>query len=285
MSKVRIVTDSNAYLPPGLVEKHKIEVIPHRLKIAGSFYEEDADFTADDLFHKLSEAQQNGVSPVPELQAPHVNTFLDYFQGNHDGQPIVAIHMSSELSPMWAQARRAAEMLKGRYTIRVLDSQSASFGLGLLVKLAAEAAETGANVADIARIVNGAVPHLYATFFTESLGYLQRSASLSSSQSLLGTMLGIKAMLMIEDGKLATQEKVQTREEVVEKLHEFVVEFASVREIGVMHHAYESQRNDLIARLRESLPRVTVHKVDYPPSLATYIGPNTLGVVVYEGMY
>jgi DegV family protein with EDD domain len=176
-------------------------------------------------------------------------------------------------------------MLKGRYTIRVLDSQTTSYGLGLLVQMAAEAADAGANVNDIARIVNGAVPHLYATFFTESLGYLQRSANLSGSQSLLGTMLGIKAMLMIEDGRLVTQEKVQTREEVTEKLHEFVAEFATVREIGIMHHSYEAQRNDLIARLRETLPKVPVRKVDYPPSLATYIGPNTLGVVVYEGTY
>lgn len=285
MNKVRIITDSDAYLSPDVLQQYEIEIIPHRLKIGGSFYEEDADFTADDLFAKLSDAQQAGLAPIPEVQAPHVNTFLDYFQGNHDGQPIVAIHMSSHLSPMWAQARKAAEMLKGRYTIRVLDSQSASFGLGLLVQKAAAAADSGANVNEIARIVNGAVPHLYATFFTESLSYLQRSAHLGASQSLLGTMLGIKAMLMMEDGRLVTQEKVQTREEVVEKMHEFVAEFATVREIGVMQHAYDTQRNELIARLQESLPKVPIHKVDYPPSLAAYIGANTLGVVVYEGTY
>lgn len=285
MSKVRIVTDSNAYLPPDVVDKYRIEIIPHRLKIGGSFYEEDADFTADDLFKRLSDVGQAGASLLPEVQAPHVNTFLDSFQGSHDGSPVVSIHMSSHLSPMWSQARKAAEMLKGRYTIRVLDSQSTAFGLGLLAQIAAEAAEAGAGVNDIARIVNGAVPHLYVTLFTESLSYLLRSANLSASQSLLGTMLGIKAMLMLEDGRLVTQEKVQTRDEVVEKLHEFVAEFASVREIGVLHHAYESPRNDLMARLREILPKVPIHKIDYPPSLATYVGPNAVGVVVYEGTY
>jgi fatty acid-binding protein DegV len=58
-----------------------------------------------------------------------------------------------------------------------------------------------------------------------------------------------------------------------------------VREIGIMHHNYEAQRNELINRLRETLPKVPVRKVDYPPSLAAYVGPNTLGVVVYEGTY
>jgi fatty acid-binding protein DegV len=92
-------------------------------------------------------------------------------------------------------------------------------------------------------------------------------------------------MLMVEDGRLVTQEKVQTREEVTEKLHEFVAEFASVREIGILHHSYETQRNELITRLRDTLPKVPLRKIDYPPSLATYVGPNTLGVIVYEGTF
>lgn len=167
----------------------------------------------------------------------------------------------------------------------MIDSQSVSFGLGLLVQQAAEAAEAGANVNEVARIVNGAIPHLYFAGFSESLHYLERSASLSASQSLLGTMLGIKAMLMMEDGRLMTQEKVQTRDEVVEKLAEFVTEFASVQEMGVFEHSYDSQRADLIGRLRETLPKTPIHKITYPPSLATYLGPNVVGVLVYEGTY
>ena len=170
MSKVRILTDSNAYLSPDFIGSSEIEVIPHRIKVGGAFYEEDADFQVEDLLRTLSAAQQTGVAPISELQAPPVNTFLDYYQGANDGRPIVAVHMSSHLSPMWAQARKAAEMLKGRYTIRVLDSQATSFGLGLLVQMAAQAAESGAGVNEIARIVNGAVPHLYATFFTDPDG-------------------------------------------------------------------------------------------------------------------
>ena len=284
MPNVRIITDSNAYLPADLLERYPIEVIPHRLKIGGSFFEEESDFGVDELFEKIAIARRSNPQAAPEVQAPPVNVFLDQYQ-NGGYEQIVAIHMSSLLSPMWSQARKAAEMLKGRYSFRVVDSQTTSFGLGILVRMAAEAAAGGASIHDVARIVNGAVPHMYVTIFTESLGYLERSARLSASQSLLGTMLGIKAMLMMEDGRLVTQEKVQTREEVVEKLREFVSEFASIREIGVFHQGYEGIRADLMARLRETLPKAPIHKVDYPPSLAAYVGPNTVGVVVYEGTY
>src|SRR4029079_1483983 len=136
-----------------------------------------------------------------------------------------------------------AEMLKGRYTIRVIDSLSTSDGLGILVKMAAEAAEQGASVHEIARIANGAVPHLYMAVFAESLNFLERSARLGPSQSLLGTMLGIKAMLMMEDGRLVPLEKVQTRDEVVDKLYEFVIEFARIEKVGVMQHGYEPSQS------------------------------------------
>jgi DegV family protein with EDD domain len=286
MGKVRIVTDSNAYLTPEVLAKYPIEVIPHRLKIGASLVEETPDFSAEKLFAKLIEAQSAGVHRLPDVHAADINTILDVYQRmGKDAEQIVSIHMSSELSPMWQQARRAAEMLKGRYTIRVIDSLSTSFGLGMLVEQAAEAAQQGASVNEIARITNGAVPHLYVAIFSESLNYLERSARLGSSQSVLGTMLGIKAMLMMEDGKLAPLEKVQTRDEVVEKLHEFVIEFASVEKVGIMQHAYEPTREALTARLRESLPHVKITNVRFPASLAAYLGPNMIGVVVYEGAY
>jgi DegV family protein with EDD domain len=286
MGKVRIVTDSNAFLTPEVLAKHPIEVIPHRIKVGSSLFEENDGFTADVLFAKLQEVQAAGVNRLPEVQAADINTILDTFQRlGKESEQIVAIHMSSELSPMWQQARRAAEMLKGRYTIRVIDSLSTSYGLGLLVEQAALAAGRDANLNEIARLTNGSVPHLYVALFAESLNYLERSARLGASQSVLGTMLGIKAMLMMEEGKLIPLEKVQTRDEVVDKLFEFVIEFANVERVGIMQHAYEHPQSILAQRLEEALPHVKVQPLSVPPSLAAYLGPNMIGVVVYEGTY
>jgi DegV family protein with EDD domain len=284
MDKVRIVTDSNAFLPPAVANRHPIRVIPHRIKADGEAVEEKSDYSVDQLFHRLPQTHVLKREQLPDVLAADVNKIMDcYQQVSREAEQILSIHMSSQLSPMWNQARRAAEMLKGRYTIRVVDSMSTSYGLGLLVQMAAEAAAAGANLHEIARIVNGAVPHLYVSVFSESLNYLERSAHLSGSQSILGTMLGIKAMLMMEEGKLHPLEKVQTREEVVDKLFEFVAEFAHVERVGVMHHSYEEPSIALIERLRGLLPNAQIHLVSYPPSLAVHLGPNILGVVVYEG--
>jgi DegV family protein with EDD domain len=286
MSNVRVVTDSNAYLTPEFVTEHDIVVIPHRIKVGSAIYEEDADFRLDDMLEKQRNLDTNDVDKLPTVLAADINTILDIYQEvGQETEQIVSIHMSGELSPMWQQARRAAEMMKGRYTIRVIDSLSTAYGQGLLVRLAAAAAAEGAPVHEIARIVNGAVPHLYASIFSESLNYLERSTQIGPSQSVLGTMLGIKAMLMMEEGHLIPLEKVQTREEVVDKLHEFVVEFADVEGIGLLQHQYDATAEDLLARLGESLPDLTVERVTYPPSLACHLGGNVLGVMVYEGTF
>ncbi len=286
MGKVRIVTDSNAFIPPEIAAQFPVEVIPQRIKIGSSVFEEGSDFTAEMMFQKLNAAQASGSNPTPEVLAADINTILDVYQtpGN-EAEHIVSIHMSSQLSPMYMAARRAADMLRGRYSIRVIDSQSTSYGLGQLVMMAAQASASGASLHEIARIVNGSVPHLYVALFSESLNYLERSAQLGASQSVLGTMLGIKAMLMMEDGALATLEKVQTREEVVDKLFEFVAEFARVNHVGVLQHNYEKPRVKLIERLHEHLPGTPVQEVSYPPSMAAYLGPNVLGVVVHEGSF
>jgi DegV family protein with EDD domain len=284
MDKVRIVTDSNVFLAPDLLERHHIPVIPHRLRANGEVSEERSGYAADELFARLPAAPVLSREQLPEVLAADLNRVLDCFQrASREAEQVVSIHMSSQLSPMWSVARRAAEMLKGRHTIRVIDSMTASYGLGLLVEMAAEAAQQGANIHEIARIVNGAVPHLYLSVFSESLNYLERSAHLSGSQSVLGTLLGIKAMLMMEEGKFQPLEKVQTREEVVDKLYEFVAEFAHIERVGILQHNYDDQRQALITRLRDLLPNAIIQPIPYPPSLAVHLGPNTLGVVVYEG--
>jgi DegV family protein with EDD domain len=285
MDKVRIITDSNVFLPQELIARHQIEVIPHRIKVNGRVADEVSGLEVDDLFAWLPTTSVLARQQLPQVMAADLNRIIDCYQRvAKEAEQILSIHMSSQLSPMWNTARRAAEMLKGRYTIRVVDSMTASYGLGLLVEMAAEAAEQGASLHEIARIVNGAIPHLYLSVFSESLNYLERSAHLSGSQSILGTLLGIKAMLMMEEGKFQPLEKVQTQEEVVDKLYEFVAEFAHVERVGIMHHHYGEASRQLSVRLRDLLPVATIQPIAYPPSLAVHVGPNMLGVVVYEGL-
>ena len=284
MSKVRIVTDSDASIPEDIRERYSIEVIPQVLRVGRERYEDVDGFSSDRLFQLIRESESGGRKSPAHVEAPEIDRIMDVFQRlGEDAEEIVAIHMSSALSPMWSQARKAADMIMGRYRIRVMDSQTTAMGLGMLAELAGEAADAGADLSEIARIVNGAIPHIYVTFFAETLSYLERSARLAAAQSVLGTMLGIKAMVTMEEGQLIPLEKVQTREDVAEKLYDYTAEFAQNERIGLVQHRYEKTQEQLLGRLEEELPDIPAKVWRYPPSLAAHLGPNVMGVIVYEG--
>lgn len=286
MSKVRIITDSNATLSQEVIDTYSIEVIPHVLRVGRERFDETPDFSVEQFFQALRENQAGGRAVLPEVEAPNINRILDCYQRvGQQADQVVAIHMSGSLSPMWSQSRKAAEMMMGRYGIRVIDSLTTSMGLAVLVEMAAKAAHDGAELMEVARLINGAIPHLYVTFFSETLHYLERSAKLGSAQSVLGTMLGIKAMITMEEGKLIPLEKVQSREDVVEKLYNFTAEFSSLEEVGIVQHRYEETQSDFVERMKEGLPHIPIRILRYPPSLAAHLGPNVMGVIAYEGMY
>ena len=285
MSKVRIVTDSDASIPAHIVEKYSIEVIPQVLRVGRERYEDLDDLSADRLFQLVRENESGGRRLLPKVEAPDLDRIMDVYQRlGQDAEEILAIHMSSTLSPIWSQSRKAADMIMGRYRIRVMDSQTTAMGLGMLAELAAEAAEGGADLYEVARIVNGAIPHIYVTFFAETLYYLERSARLGAAQSVLGTMLGIKAMVTMEEGQLIPLEKVQTREDVAVKLYDYIAEFTQNERIGLVQHRYEQIQEQLLGRLEEGLPNIPAKVWRYPPSLAAHLGPNVMGVIVYEGL-
>ena len=197
---------------------------------------------------------------------------------------IVSIHASSKLSPTVANARAASQQFLGRCNIQVVNSQSLSVGLGLLVQAASEAVAAGKEFDDVVRIVRGMVPRLYLVLFVDDLMYLERSGLIARSQAVLGNMLGIIPFLTMEDGKLIPMEKVRSRPRALEKLVEFVGEFSDLEHLAILQSTPEmTDDSQLVAeRLRAMHPDTPVSITSYGPSVATYIGLNSLGVVALE---
>ncbi len=281
MTNLRIITDSNAFLAPHLGERQAVRVIANRIKLLDEELEESA-ITADEIFvrlhgsgHPFHRVIPQAVSPQPEM----ITRILH--EAESANQDVVAITMSRYLSPTFQAIANAAQYVQG-VAVRVIDSGSVSMGVGLLVEEAVTAASHGASVMQVSRQVARTVPTLFVFFFAESMHYVQRSAHLPASQGLLGSLLRIKALLTIEEGRLHTVEKVQTEEQLVEKLFHYIVEFSFIRKVGVLHHAYQPVVDRLEKRLRQHDPQLTIVHLPYPPSLAIHLGPNMIGVIVQE---
>ncbi len=280
MSQVKIVTDSSSDLAPEVAAGLGITVLPINIHFGNKTYRDGVDLNADEFFERLA---RNSVFPTttPPALSLFEDTFGDLMKQTDQ---IVAIHLSSKLSQTWARAQRAASPLLGRAKIHVIDSQLVSVGLGMLVTSAAQAAENGANVDEVVRLVRGMIPRIYIAFFSETLEFLERGGRIRKAQAILGGMLNIKPLLILEDGDIVALEKVRTRAKAVEKLVEFIVEFTHIERMVILHSTTPDDVNLLIEQINLALPNLDMKVELYGPALGTHLGPGALGVVVYEGM-
>lgn len=281
MAQVRIVTDSSAFLPdPNLITDYGIEVIPLMVQIGHQAYPERINQPDEVFFRRLAQD-----SASASVEAPPLGQVQSLFARlGQTTDSIVCIHTSGALHDVAELAERALGRFMGRQRIIVLDTQTTSVGLGLIVEAAARAASAGASQAEIVRIVRGMIPHVYSLYFSDSLEYLEAWGRLGVAQTMLGTMLGLKPLSTMEDGDLIPIEKVRNYARAVDKLYDFIIEFSRIEQLYLVQHGFETEAAQLLERLELAFPNREFPVVGYTPSLAVHIGPKALGVVVYEGV-
>lgn len=280
MGKVAVVTDSTAYLEPGVAQQLDITVVPLTVHLGDETLRDGIDISPEAFFQRL---EQGGV--VPRTSPPSVQTFERVYADLHARtDQVLSIHISGRLSQTLSNAQRGADSLLGRCSIFVVDSMTTSLGLGILATAAARAAQQGANLDDIVRLVRGMIPHIYIVFYVDQMDYLERGDRIGRAQAILGTMLNVKPLLFVEDGEIIPLEKVRTHEKAVEKLFEFVAEFAELEQAAIIQRQASAteETNMLLERLAQLFPNLKFPIVQYGPVLATHIGPSAMGVVVYE---
>ena len=130
------------------------------------------------------------------------------------------------------------------------------------------------------------IPHIYLVFYVETMDYLERNGRIGKAQAILGSMLNIKPILFMEDGDIIPLEKVRTSEKGIEKLFEFVAEFDNLEQTAIIQRSKQPNKDarNLQERLQQSFPELDFPIIQYGADLATRLGPDALGIVVYEGM-
>src|SRR5689334_2286078 len=139
---VRVVTDSACDLPPEVCDQLGIEVVPLTIRFGDREYVDRKELSTDAFWRELETA-----SVLPETAAPSVGAFEETFRRLSDegADGILCINLSGRLSATMQSAQVAAKALEGSTPIEILDSQSASMGIGNLALYAARRARDGAS--------------------------------------------------------------------------------------------------------------------------------------------
>lgn len=270
---VRVVTDSTADLPGGLVARYQITVVPLLVQFGEQSFRDGVDLTPAAFYLRLR------TTPVlPRTSQPPVAAFQATYEELLKGdQAVVAIHLSSTLSGTYQASALAAQAFPpGRIT--VLDSRTLSMGLGWLVLEAARAAEAGASQSEVTALVERLRPRVRVLGVLETLEFLQRGGRIGRARAFLGSLLGIKPLLEVRDGEVLPRERVRTWGRALERLAELTLALGTMSHVAVLHGGAPNAAERLQGMLMGGLGAAERLLCEVGPVLGTHLGPGFVAV-------
>ncbi len=275
---VAIVTDSSADLPDAVLDRHRITLVPLQVLFGDQSFRDRVELRPEEFYRRLRASKELPTTSQP-TPADFTRVFRDALQEADD---VVGVLLSSGLSGTF-QSGQAARRGKGLERVHLVDSGSASLGVGMLALRAAELAESGwpadSIVTELARIRRQSGMLLTVDRYDN----LIRSGRVSRGKAWLGGMLDVKPILSLDpDGRVVPVDRVRGRDNVVPRvlslLDRRLTPRPTVVRFGVAHadapEVAERVRTALVAAYRPRNCFVTLAT----GVLGTHVGPGAWGI-------
>jgi len=269
---VKIVTDSGADLPSQLAEELGIAVVPVYVRFGDKVYRDRVDISEDEFYERLTH------DPVhPNTTQPTPQDFVDVYQKlSKEADGIVSIHLTSKLSGTCNSALMARETVGKECPIEMVDSETLSMALGLVVIAAAKAAKAGESMDKVVAAAKQAMPKIRLLFLLDTLEYLKKGGRIGKAKALLGSILSVKPVLTIKDGELVPAGQVRTRAKGMNKLFEFVKEVADIQDLAVVYNTTPDEAQALVERLGSVFDKEKIRMARVGPGLGVHGGPGAM---------
>src|SRR6185369_16724683 len=196
---VRVVTDST--------RAHGIQIVPLLVLFGDRVYHDGVDLRPKEFYDLLEKGPEH-----PRTNPPSKSDFLDVYRALAADRDVISIHIAETLSQTVVHARAAAEeglpemqRLRGeaeQVTLRVVDSNSVSLGLGMLALFAARMARRGIEPDVIVERLEAMRSRIHVYFAVNTLDYLARGGRIGKGRAFIGNLLGIKPILGVVKGEV-----------------------------------------------------------------------------------
>ncbi|MDX1657381.1 MAG: DegV family protein [Nitriliruptorales bacterium] len=277
MGGIAVVTDSTADLPLELAEDLGLRVVPLTVSFGDEEYISRITITDEEFYDRL---QRSDALPTTSQPAPA--WFEEAYQDCADEglDAVVSVHLSSELSGTCDVARQIARTAP--LPVHVVDSRQVSGGLAFAALAAQRRADGGADVEEIVAAARGAADRTRTFVVVDTLDYLRRGGRLSGTQAFVGSMLRVKPLLAVNDGKVELEERSRTWGRALDRLTERVRDHADGRAVDVIvANAFaEDRAGELWSSLEAAIDIGSRLDVVVGPVVGTHTGPGSVGVAV-----
>jgi DegV family protein with EDD domain len=276
---IHIITDTTSGLPKEVSERYHIPVIPQVINFGNKSYYEGVDIDNAKFMKMLTESKE-----LPKTAAPPPELFIQEFAKLLPlGGTILCIHPSDDVSGTVRSAFTAAQEFPTA-DIRIIDTRTVGSSLATLVELAAEWASKGEGADSIVKRINRLIPLNRIYFLVDTLEYLAKGGRIGGATALLGSVLKIKPILALIDGKVDQFEKERTQKRAINRVFELVKSQAARNGeayISVMHAAVPDLAREFAGTLCNEFNLSEIPILDVPPAIVTHGGPGILAAAFF----
>lgn len=278
--RIALVTDSTADLPKPLRESLGVFVVPLYVNLGGRVYRDWEEITPKEIFAKVraGEAFPSTSQPSPE---DFTGTYEEALKG---ADHVLSLHISSKLSGTVQSATLAAENFPGRVT--VFDTQAASMGIGMMVLRAHELLSQGEVLTGVLKELERIRADHFVRFTVATLEFLKRGGRIGGAHAFLGTLLNIKPILTLKEGRVETAGRARgerkAREEIVRDFLTWAAGRGRIRAFFLYSGEEEAVRELKEMVLASGLPVEEALVSELGAVIASHTGPGTYGFYAYS---
>jgi len=273
---VKIITDSVADLPPEVVKELGITVIPLVLRFGAETYRDGVNLTPDQFYEKLQTSRA-----FPATSVPPPDAYVEaYDKLAEEADAIVVVTVSSRLSATHEVASQAVGQMSKKCRVEVIDSLTATMAEGFIAMRAAQAAQAGAELADVMAVAHKNIPRSDFLAAFDTLEYLRKGGRIGRAQAFLGSVLKINPLITLKGGLVEPAGRTRSRARAIDRLYEFAAGCAHIEEMAVADTACPQDAGVLVERLGAIFPAGRIYRSRMTPVIGAHTGPGLLLVAV-----
>ncbi len=275
-----IVTDSAADLPPDTLTDNTF-VVPIPVNFGTETFRPGIDLDAEEFYARLSAGGE-----TPTTASPSVGEFVEtYTKALERYETVISLLMNRKMSATVEVARRAAlEVDPDR--IIVIETESVSFQLGLLVRRAQARLAQGTTLGEIEDLVDQFRRTQGTVFTLETLEFLRRGGRIGRAKALVGNLLGLRPLLELDDGEVVPVRRVRGADRVLPAMREYLEarsDPARPLRVALGHARASDAIPALDAMVREARPNAIIEMVtEIGPTVGTHAGPGTVAFAFFH---
>src|SRR5699024_9242631 len=270
-------------------EEYNIDLMPLVVIDGDLEYLDNVTLKPETLYENMEDGKIYKTAQVP------IQIFEDKFEEiAKNGESTIYIAFSSGLSATYQTSVLVKNSMKERYPdfdLTIVDTKSASLGLGLIVYKAAQAAKEGKTKEEILNMIDFYIENIEHIFTVDDLEYLFKGGRVSRSQALVGGLLNIKPILdFTDEGKIRPVEKIRVKSKVFKRIMELMDERSkeadlSTQTIGISHGNNLEDALKLKEKIQEKYGCKDFIISYVGSSIGAHVGPGTIALFFLKKNY